>query len=205
MKPGLARHAARPLNMNLPASLCIAAALVLAIAGLNSRILADWWLENLVIAAFFLVIARSTRVRESLTPPSWWILFALLCLHEYGAAHAYATPLGEWMRQLPGLAERNHYDRLVHFLYGGLTVRAFRELAGGSSFIAVQSVLSTSAIYEMIEWLVAALVDPALGSEFVGAQGDDFDAAKDMGLAFLGSLAVFLHRRRERISEVSRS
>lgn len=173
----------------LPGTLCIAAALILALAGLNSRILADWWLENLVIAAFFAFLAWSPRVRETLTPTSWWMLFLLLCLHEYGAAYAYTTPFGEWMRQFPGLAERNHYDRLVHFLYGVLTVRAFRELAGGSSLTAIQSVLSTSAIYEIIEWLVTAMVDPVLGSEFVGAQGDDFDAAKDMALAFLGSVS----------------
>ena len=49
-------------------------------------------------------------------------------------------------------------------------------------------VLATSAVYEMLEWLVAAAVDPSLGSEFVGAQGDDFDAAKDMALAFAGAL-----------------
>ena len=49
-------------------------------------------------------------------------------------------------------------------------------------------VLATSAVYEMLEWLVAAAVDPSLGSEFVGAQGDDFDAAKDMALAFAGAV-----------------
>ena len=177
-------------TFSMPAIVSGASALVLAVAGFQSRILADWWLENLVIAAFFAALAFHPRWRMSLSPTSLWMLFALLCMHEYGAAYAYATPLGEWMRQLPGLAGRNHYDRLVHFFYGVLTIRGFREVAGGSSLAGVQSVLSTSALYEIIEWIVAAMVDPSLGSEFVGAQGDDFDAAKDMALAFCGAFVM---------------
>ncbi|BDC48708.1 hypothetical protein F183_A10240 [Bryobacterales bacterium F-183] len=118
---------------------------------------------------------------------SMWLLFLLLCLHEYGAAYAYGTPFGEWMRPYWG-AERNHYDRFVHCMYGVLSFPAFRELSGGSRLQAVNWVLATSAIYEMLEWLVTAAVSPQLGAEFVGVQGDDFDAAKDMALAFAGAL-----------------
>jgi putative membrane protein len=160
-------------NRSPAALVATGTALILAVAGFCAKILADWWLENIVIAAFFGVLAFAPRVRALLTPTAVWMLFALLCLHEYGAAYAYATPLGDWMRtNTPGFEARNHYDRLVHFLYGLLTFRAFREAAGGSTLAAVQSVLSTSALYEI----------------------DDFDAAKDMALAFCGSVlaTVFL-------------
>ena len=184
------------MRISAPAAVAATSALVLVVAGLQSRILADWWLENLAIAIFFGALAMRPQLRGSLSTASLWMLFALLCLHEYGAAHAYATPLGEWMRGIPGLSSRNHYDRVVHFLYGVLTVRGFRELAGGSSVAAVQAVLASSALYEIFEWLAATIVDPNLGTDFVGAQGDTFDAAKDMALAFIGSLLAIPWLRR---------
>ena len=177
----------RRQGLLIPAGFSAAAALVFAVAGMRSTILADWWLENLVIAGFFVAITWNKHRLAALTPESVWMLFVLLCVHEYGAAHAYATPFGEWMKSVTA-SSRNDYDRLVHFLYGLLTVRAFRELSGGSSNIALQSVLSTSALHEILEWLVAAVADPALGAEFVGAQGDAFDAPKDMALAFCGAM-----------------
>jgi putative membrane protein len=142
---------------------------------------------------FFALLAWKWQRKLALSTPAMWMLFVLFCLHEYGAAHAYLTPFGEWMRgAVPALANgRNPYDRLMHFLYGVLTVRAFFDVAGGTSkFQALQGVLSTSALYEVVEWLVAAIVDPTLGAEFVGAQGDDFDAAKDMALALCGALLM---------------
>jgi hypothetical protein len=44
-------------------------------------------------------------------------------------------------------------------------------------------------VYEVVEWLVAAIVDPAAGTAFLGTQGDEWDAQKDMALALAGGLA----------------
>ncbi len=51
--------------------------------------------------------------------------------------------------------------------------------------------LALGALYEVAEWVVAGLVDPRLGLEFIGAQGG-WDAAKDMGIAFVGAPRVAL-------------
>jgi putative membrane protein len=174
----------------MPAALGTAIALVLALAGISSAFLADWWLENLVIAGFFAAMARNRNRLIAITPESMWMLFALLCVHEYGAAYAYGTPFGEWMKSVTGFG-RNDYDRLVHFLYGLLTVRAFRELAGGSSYIALQSVLSTSALYEILEWLVAVMVDPTLGAEFVGGAGRCIRCAQRYGHGILWRFGTY--------------
>ena len=50
-----------------------------------------------------------------------------------------------------------------------------------------------SAAYEVLEWLVAIVVDPGAGQAFLGTQGDVWDAQKDMGLALAGAAlaAVF--------------
>lgn len=178
------------MTPTFPALAAAWCALAIAISGFFARSHADWWLENLVIAIFFGAIAWNWR-RLPLSTSSIWLLFLLLCLHEYGAAYAYGPPVGEWMRPYVGM-DRNHYDRLVHGMYGVLSFPAFRELSKGSRVQAINWVLATSAIYEMLEWLVTAAVNPALGAEFVGAQGDDFDAAKDMALAFGGALFTML-------------
>ena len=58
--------------------------------------------------------------------------------------------------------------------------------------LAFQFILATSALYEIAEWLVASVVNPQLGAEFVGAQGDAFDSAEDMAAALVGSLVVLV-------------
>src|SRR3546814_1274524 len=43
--------------------------------------------------------------------------------------------------------------------------------------------LSTSALYELIEWGAAATFGGELGAAYLGMQGDIWDAQKDMALA----------------------
>ncbi len=41
--------------------------------------------------------------------------------------------------------------------------------------------------YELLEWLVAVVFTPAWAEQFLGQQGDVFDAQKDMALATAGA------------------
>jgi len=49
-------------------------------------------------------------------------------------------------------------------------------------------VLALSNIYEILEWGVAEIVDPAAAFAFLGTQGDVFDAQKDSALAAAGAI-----------------
>lgn len=179
-----------------PRTICVLLPLIFAFAGFNSRILADFWLENLVVFAALLALALAYR-RVPLSDLSWLMIFVFLCAHEYGAMYAYSNaPLGEWAKGWLH-TERNHYDRLVHLLYGLLitlpVIEAFRNKGvRWPSLGAVQFILATSAIYEIIEWIVATIVAGELADDFVGAQGDFFDSPEDMAAALIGSLAVVL-------------
>jgi putative membrane protein len=54
-----------------------------------------------------------------------------------------------------------------------------------------------SGLYEIIEWWAAELVGGDLGVAYLGTQGDEWDAQKDMGLGFLGAaigVAALLRR-----------
>ncbi len=48
--------------------------------------------------------------------------------------------------------------------------------------------MAASMFYELVEWWVAEVFGGELGIAFVGAQGDVWDARKDMSLATLGAL-----------------
>ena len=176
-------------------ALCVLTPLVMAVTGFRSDLLADWWLENLVVFVLLLGMAAAYK-HLPLSNASYLLLFVFLCAHEYGALYRYSSaPLGEWMKPWLG-TERNHYDRLVHFLFGLLltlpvyeTFRIITRLRGGILYVlAFQCVLATSATYEILEWVVASRVSPELGLEFIGAQGDAWDSPEDMAMAAVGSL-----------------
>jgi putative membrane protein len=59
-------------------------------------------------------------------------------------------------------------------------------------FLPLDLTLSTSAIYELIEWGAAELVGGELGAAYLGTQGDIWDAHKDMLLAAIGALLAMI-------------
>src|SRR5258706_12156757 len=52
--------------------------------------------------------------------------------------------------------------------------------------------MSTSMLYELIEWAAAAMFGGDLGQAYLGTQGDVWDAHKDMAFASLGALIAML-------------
>jgi putative membrane protein len=132
-----------------------------------------------------------------LTFSDWSYLFILvfLCLHECGAHYQYAGAVpGEWMKSVFHTA-RNHYDRLVHFSFGLLLAYPQREIlmrkAGlRGAWLNILPIFTTSALsamYEIIEAITAAVVDPTDAAAFLGSQGDQWDSQEDMFMALVGA------------------
>lgn len=135
-------------------------------------------------------------------------------LHTIGGRYTYTNvPYDALAQALTGhnISEifgftRNHYDRLVHLSYGLLAVLPVSEALrrhGGISprlalYVAVESVLAVSLLYELFEWLLALTMAGPAAELYNGQQGDPWDAQKDMALALLGALvaAVILRMRR---------
>lgn len=159
----------------------------------------EWLLENvLIFAAVALMVAIYRRF--PLSNLSYTMIALFMVFHTYGSNYTYAnTPLGFWISDIFG-ADRNHYDRIVHFLFGVMLYWPFREVAERSiaaparwvGTVGLMFVVSLSAIYEAIEWLAAIIVSPEAALAFLGTQGDVFDAQKDHVLAIAGGMISFL-------------
>lgn len=176
----------------------------LAIAPLNRH---DWMLESVLVVVFGLALWFSRRAFV-FSRVSYTLIFVYLCLHSVGSHYTYAlVPYDEAWRSLTGSGfnamfgwERNHYDRLVHFCYGLLLAYPIREIflrvaevrGFWGYFLPLDFTLSTSGLYELIEWGVAEVFGGELGAAYLGTQGDIWDAHKDMALAGTGALLAMM-------------
>lgn len=162
----------------------------------------DFILEHILTVVFVGLLAWSYR-RFRLSSASYTLICAYLCLHIVGAHYTYAeVPYGRWLSALglggedPASVSRNHYDRFVHFSFGLLLAYPVREIfiriAGARGFwgyyLPLDVVMSFSMLYELLEWSVTLVFAPELGQSYLGTQGDEWDAQKDMALATLGAV-----------------
>lgn len=159
----------------------------------------DWLLENLLallLVATLLITYRWFRFSNL----SYLLITLFMTLHAVGAHYTYAqVPLGFWLKEALSLS-RNHFDRVVHFAFGLLLAYPIREilvrLAGVKGFwsyyLPVSATLALSGFFEILESWVAQLVNPELGAAYLGTQGDEWDAQKDMTAAFAGALTATL-------------
>ena len=154
----------------------------------------DWLLEN-VLVFFAAALLLFTYKSFPLSRVSYTCIFIFMVFHTLGSHYTYAkVPYQEWLPFLSG--GRNHFDRLVHFLYGLLLAYPIREMflrignvrGFWGYFLPLDLTMSTSMLYELIEWGTAVVVGGDLGAAYLGTQGDVWDAHKDMALASLGAL-----------------
>jgi putative membrane protein len=162
-----------------------------------------WLLENALVVGAVAALVAGYRVFR-LSRVSYLLIFLFLSLHEIGSHYTYSlVPYDEWSRRLLGHSidrtfgfERNQFDRAIHFAYGLLLAYPIREvflrIAGARGFwgyfLPLDLTMSTSMIYELIEWGAAVIFGGDLGQSYLGTQGDVWDAHKDMALASLGAL-----------------
>ena len=154
-----------------------------------------WFAETVpVMIGAGLLLATWRRFR--LTSLLCWLIAAHAILLIVGGHYTYArVPIGDWLQDLFGMA-RNPYDRIGHFAQGFVPAILTREILlrrsplqpGKWLFFLVTCVcLAFSAFYELIEWQYA--VQGGDGSlEFLGVQGDIWDAQWDMAMALIGAL-----------------
>lgn len=122
-----------------------------------------------------------------------WVLFI-------GGHYTYAeVPFFDWLKETFDLS-RNNYDKVGHFAQGFIPAIIVREIfvrqkvveqKAWLNFIIVAVCLSFSAVYEFIEWWVAALTSEA-ADDFLGTQGYIWDTQSDMLYATIGAITFIL-------------
>jgi putative membrane protein len=179
--------------------LCVCYALVWIVAAIHPLKRDDWLIENLLVFVSVPVLVFSYR-RLPLSDASYVLIFLFLLLHAVGAHYSYSeVPLGYWLKNTLHL-RRNHFDRIVHFAFGLLLTYPMRDWLGSAVkmrgfwgiVLPAAVIVSLSGFFEIIEAVVARIVDPQLGAAYLGIQGDIWDAQKDMALAVAGAGSIVL-------------
>jgi len=187
------------------AVLAISFALWFVVMGIAPVDRSTWALENALTALAALTLVATHR-RFPLSALSYTLIFAFLCLHTLGAHFTYSlVPYQDFFQGVLGdsvasrlTTERNHFDRFVHFMYGALLAYPVREVflriadvrGFWGYFLPLDLTMSTSMLYELIEWGAAVVFGGDLGIAYLGTQGDVWDAHKDMALASLGAVVA---------------
>ena len=171
------------------------------IAAIDPKYPEDWLLENVLVFTMVpLVIWLDIKYSFSFISMLFLLIFA--SAHSLGSHYTYAemeyfNVITQWFG-----AERNHYDRLVHFLSGLLLFHPIYEMSMTvipkvkiALLFTLSIIISIATLYELLEWVAVLVFNPELGMAFLGVQGDVWDAHKDTLLAIMGGLVNLLFYR----------
>ncbi|MCR9247482.1 MAG: DUF2238 domain-containing protein [bacterium] len=161
---------------------------------------ATWAFEVLPLAAVLVVFAIRRRDFR-FTTLSYGLLAWFFLIQCIGGRWTFAgVPIPQDLLDWLGLA-RNPMDRVGHFFQGFVPAILLREwlirrrgmARGGTVFWLVTGCcLGFSAAYELLEMWCVLLFYPDAGPEWLGHQGDHWDAQWDMTMAVSGALLAQL-------------
>ena len=165
---------------------------------------AVWWAENIPIVLLALTLAIMYAKGIRLSNLGYVFASVLLFLHTIGGHYTFERVPFDWFTKTFGF-ERNHYDRIAHFSVGfyafGITELLIGRKLVTKPWVAysfgIFCIGTVAALYEIIEWIYAALEGGSAGAAFLGSQGDIWDAQKDMAADISGAIfatAVYVLR-----------
>jgi putative membrane protein len=154
------------------------------------------WLMEAVPVLIAIPLLLATRNGFPLTRLTYYLIAFHAVILLVGAHYTYArVPIGNWVAEAMDW-QRNHYDRFAHIVQGFVPAILAREILTRCDavrspnwlfFLVCCFCLAFSALYEIIEWQSAVWGgDGSL--DFLGVQGDVWDAQWDMTLALFGSI-----------------
>ncbi len=164
-----------------------------------------WWAENIpVMIAVFLLVVTFKKFRFSNT--SYFLMAFFLMYHTIGGHFSFERTPFDFFDNLLSHTHldflfpdgRNNFDRVGHYLVGVFAyplaelvyVKKWVTNKTTAIFMGIFALGFWGSLYEIIETIFAVTAGGDAGSDFLGSQGDIWDAQKDMLLDILGAITV---------------
>lgn len=181
------------LKQRYPQLLAIAYLLFFTALAINPVSRAVWYAEMLPAVIIFAYLLMSFQ-RFQFSNLAYSLMAFWLFWHTVGGHYTFANVPFSWVNDLLG-SKRNHFDRIAHFSVGFYAFaiaewaqRTGKAQKGFAMVFALFAIMSVAAFYEIVEWWYAASAGGDEGIEFLGSQGDVWDAQRDMLADTLGAL-----------------
>ncbi len=181
----------------LLAALLAGYALLFSLLAFNPIDRPTWFAENLTVWIILgvIVLLYWRGIRFSST--AYCLMSVLIYLHTIGGHYTFALVPFDWVTNFFGFA-RDNFDRIAHFSVGFYAF-AVAEWLWSKRMVRNRFLLATYPIfviasiamsYEIIEWLFAINAAPEAAADYLGSQGDIWDAQKDMLADTLGAITA---------------
>lgn len=182
---------------NFPQILASIFLIFFILLGINPVDRAVWIAEVIPVAIIFLAFVFTFR-KFRFSNLAYFLMALWLFWHTIGGHYTFANVPFGFITDLFGF-ERNHFDRVGHFIIGfyafGMAEFLTRKQYSKkplSMVVGLLFIMSIACAYEIIEWLYAVIEGGNAGVEFLGSQGDIWDAQKDMLCDTLGAIASLI-------------
>lgn len=172
---------------------------VFIVCAINPWYPRDWFLESILsLIAVPVLVLTYRKFRFSNT--SYTLILLFMTLQAIGSHFTYAEVPIDFISNILGFT-RNNYDRFVHLMFGVLwylpILEVYKKITKAKDcfftfLMPAAIIVSLGAIFEVIEWLAAIIVEPELGIAYLGTQGDQWDTQKDLMLKVVSSFFMTL-------------
>ena len=169
------------------------------------------WLTEMFWAWGLVAILLVTFRKFRFSGAAYTCFFVWCILQIIGAHWTFEHVPMQWLTEPLGLV-RNPYDRIAHFMVGWFAFplaelywrKGWARSVAASAFFAVMTTVAMAGVWEIVEWLYAVIDGGEAGAAFLGSQGDEWDAQKDILCDTLGavcSAALFMVLNRKESNE----
>ena len=184
-------------RLEFPHWLGIAFAIFFAVLAIDPVSRTVWVAEVIPVVMVFLALLLGYRYFR-FSNMAYALMAFWLFWHTIGGHYTFANVPFDWFNQLLG-SERTQFERVAHYSVGCYAYPAAEwMLRRGhcryvpANLFALLLVMGVAAGYEIVEWWYAVLAGGDVGIEFLGSQGDVWDAQKDMLADTLGALTALV-------------
>ena len=160
------------------------------------------WFTEMFWAWGLVAILLLTYRRFRFSTAAYSCFFVWSILQIIGAHWTFEHVPMDWLTTPLGL-ERNPFDRIAHFAVGWFAFplselywrKGYVRSKILAAFFAVMTTVAMAGLWEIVEWLYAVIDGGEAGAAFLGSQGDEWDAQKDILCDTFGavcSVSLFL-------------